>query len=76
MVANIFNEPIYNERAKKFYERSPLQFEECKRCNIVAFCGGGCLARAVDSGAQILRRPVHTTKKILKNSLRYTYRTA
>jgi len=46
VVGNVFSDPIYNEKAKKFYERSPLDLEKCRECPIVGFCGGGCVSEA------------------------------
>ncbi|MEA1994449.1 MAG: radical SAM protein [Euryarchaeota archaeon] len=46
IVGNVFNDPVYNSNADKFFKRSPLDFEECRNCDIVAFCGGGCIASA------------------------------
>ncbi|MEA1994447.1 MAG: radical SAM protein [Euryarchaeota archaeon] len=43
IVGNIFDDPVYNSNADKFFKRSPLDFEKCRNCDIIAFCGGGCI---------------------------------
>lgn len=46
VVGNVFNTPVHNENAKNFFERSPLNFEKCRNCEIVGFCGTGCIGKA------------------------------
>ena len=46
VVGNVFNTPVYNDNAKNFFERSPLNFEKCRNCEIVGFCGTGCIGKA------------------------------
>lgn len=50
LVGNIFNKPPIDERLfEKWRKRSPLQFPECMACDIVGFCGAGCLDEAFDA---------------------------
>ncbi len=46
IIGDVNKDPIYNEKAKIFWDRSPLQFEKCRNCDIISFCGGGCISSA------------------------------
>ncbi len=46
IIGDINKESIYNENARTFWERTPLKFEKCRNCDIISFCGGGCISSA------------------------------
>ena len=43
LVGNVYGKPPIDEGLfEKWRVRSPLQFSECMKCDIVGFCGAGC----------------------------------
>ncbi len=46
IIGDINKNPVYNKNAKIFWNRSPLNFEKCRNCDIISFCGGGCISSA------------------------------
>ena len=46
-IGNIHSESIYNDNYLDWMNFSPLNYTKCKNCNIVGFCGGGCIAEAI-----------------------------
>lgn len=46
VVGNVFCQPPLNERYRLWADFNPLQRESCRECDILGFCGGGCLAMA------------------------------
>ncbi len=47
VIGHLFNNPIiFKEKTDIFWKRTSVDFEECRKCDIVAFCGGGCLGIA------------------------------
>lgn len=79
IVGNVFNRPVYNENAKNFYERSPLDFEKCRKCEIIGFCGGGCISEAYHETDKVntVSCPVfkyhfdELVKEYVKNQIKY-----
>ncbi len=45
-VGSVNSRPVFNKNADLFYKRNPMDFEKCRKCDIVAFCGGGCISAA------------------------------
>jgi uncharacterized protein len=45
-IGSIHSEPVFNSHADTFRKRNPMDFEKCRKCDIVAFCGGGCISAA------------------------------
>ncbi len=54
MIGNIHNDPIFNKNKEKLERWSVLDFEKCRKCDIVTFCGGGCIANALANGRKSL----------------------
>ncbi|MFU2158614.1 radical SAM protein [Caldisericum sp. AR60] len=50
MIGNINNNPIFNENKEKLDRWNVLDYEKCRTCDIVSFCGGGCIANALANG--------------------------
>ncbi len=53
VIGDINKDPVYNENAKLFWNRSPLDFEKCSKCDIVSFCGGGCISSAFSANGNL-----------------------
>lgn len=52
IIGNVNSNPVYNQNAETFWKRNPLDFEKCKNCDIIGFCGGGCISSALsENGA-------------------------
>lgn len=40
--------PLFNQLNDDFLSRDPLAIDECRTCNLLPACGGGCPARVLD----------------------------
>jgi len=47
VVGNIWEDPMYNSRYDEWKSVSVLNFAECRKCDTIGFCGGGCGAEAL-----------------------------
>lgn len=47
IVGNIWETPLYNSRYDEWKSVSTLNFEKCRSCDVIGFCGGGCGAEAL-----------------------------
>lgn len=47
IVGNLFRDPVYNDHFGEWTGFSMLNFEKCRTCPVVGFCGGGCGAEAM-----------------------------
>jgi len=54
MIGNVNNNPVFNENKRKLDSWNILDFEKCRNCDIVTFCGGGCVADALTEGGKNL----------------------
>lgn len=53
IIGNIHKSPIFNERYKDWCSQSILLSEQCRACEINAFCGGGCGSRALNINGKL-----------------------
>lgn len=54
-VGNLFQHPMFNETYNRWVSRSPLDIPECRECDVVGFCGGGCAVEALAKHGDINR---------------------
>lgn len=47
VVGNIWNDPMYNSHYDEWNSVSTLNYEKCRKCDVIGFCGGGCGAEAI-----------------------------